>query len=97
MSGVTTATVLAAVTAAAAVAGTVYTVTRPGPSSPGAGAQPQSPGPVPQYTDPSIQAAAAASQAANQRAAGRASTILTSGQGDASPLTTNKKSLLGIG
>ncbi len=96
MSGATVATVAAVATTAIAAAGTVYSLTRPSPQAPRLPDQGTAP-PVPQYTDPSVQAAAAASQAANQRAAGRASTILTSGQGDTSALTTNKKALLGAG
>ena len=53
--------------------------------------------PVPQYTDPSIQAAALAQQTAAANSRGRQSTILTSGQGDTSVATTNRKSLLGVG
>jgi hypothetical protein len=52
---------------------------------------------VPGYTDPAIQAAAALQNQSNAAAKGRASTIATGGQGDTSPLTTNKKTLLGAG
>jgi len=52
---------------------------------------------VPQYTDPAIQAAATAQATAAANAKGRASTILTSGQGDTSTATVQKKGLLGVG
>lgn len=64
----------------------------------GGGGVPQQPGDapaVPTLQDPSVAAAAQAQQTATAQAAGRASTILTSGQGDQSQLTTNKKTLLG--
>jgi len=51
--------------------------------------------PPPTVTDPSVQAAAQAQQQAQAQAAGRASTILTSGQGDQSAAATAKKQLLG--
>lgn len=49
----------------------------------------------PAYTDPSIQASALATQTAAARAGGRASTLMTGGQGDTSDVTTLKKQLLG--
>jgi hypothetical protein len=49
----------------------------------------------PKLEDPSIAAAALAQNSAAARAQGRASTILTSGMGDDSTVTTNKKTLLG--
>lgn len=99
MSGVSTATVIAGVTAAAAVAGTAYTMLTPtGGGSKGAGTPvPDVPPPPkpPKLEDPSIAAAALAQNTASANAMGRASTILTSGSGDASAVTTNKKTLLG--
>lgn len=49
----------------------------------------------PLYTDPSVQAAALAQQKASANAAGRASTILTSGEGDTSTASIGRKTLLG--
>lgn len=57
-------------------------------------AVPQNPN-VPNYTDPSVQANADAVAAAQARAAGRSSTLLTGGQGDTSMVNTTKKTLLG--
>lgn len=51
--------------------------------------------PAPTITDPSIQAAAQAQQTASAQAAGRASTVLTSGLGDTSTPAIGKKILLG--
>jgi len=53
------------------------------------------PPPVPSITDPNVQAAAQAQRVAAANAAGRASTILTSGLGDTTEVTTAKKELLG--
>ena len=50
---------------------------------------------APQVTDPSVQAAAQAQQTAAANADCRASTILTSGQGDTSAAAAAKKTLLG--
>jgi hypothetical protein len=57
----------------------------------------QQAGGVPSYSDPAAQAAAQAQATAAANAKGRASTILTSGQGDTSTATVQKKSLLGVG
>ncbi len=67
------------------------------PRSSGGGQQQQqnSTPAVPSYTDPSVQAAAVAQQTAAANARGRASTVLTGGQGDPSVATTQKKQLLG--
>ena len=52
---------------------------------------------VPTIADPSVQAAAQAQQTAAAMAAGRNSTLLTSGQGVPGPATVAKKVLLGGG
>ncbi len=96
MAGSISATTLAAAGLAVTAAGTAYSIlSRPSaPSAPG----PQSigtPPAVPSLQDPSVMAAADAQATAAANAKGRASTILTSGQGDTSPLTTQKKQLLG--
>jgi len=49
----------------------------------------------PTLADPSIAAAAAALRAQQAQAAGRASTIFTSGQGDTSTPAIGRKTLLG--
>jgi hypothetical protein len=95
MSGVSIATAAAVVGAAAAVAGTVYTVTQSQNKGVPSPQQIQNPQAAPTLTDPAVQLAAQQQQFAGQQAAGRASTILTGGQGDTSTLTTNKKALLG--
>lgn len=53
--------------------------------------------PVPTAVDTNAIAAAQASATAQANAAGRASTILTSGQGDTSAASIAKKTLLGGG
>lgn len=53
--------------------------------------------PPPSQVDPSVQEAVLAQQTAAAQAAGRQSTILTSGQGDTSTPVTGKKTLLGGG
>lgn len=64
-------------------------------SSPKAALPPVQPAVAPPtVTDPSVQAAAEQQQASYASAAGRASTILTSGQGTAAP-TVGRKTLLG--
>lgn len=50
---------------------------------------------VPTLEDPAIAAASLLQQTNAANAKGRASTILTSGMGDESAVTTNKKQLLG--
>ena len=62
-------------------------------SSPSVPAQPQAA--PPSVADPSVQAAAAAQRAQMAQAAGRASTIFTSGQGDTSTPVIGRKTLLG--
>lgn len=60
--------------------------------------QPLPPQPAPPtIADPSVQAAALATQTSAANARGRASTIMTGGQGDTSDVTTLKKQLLGGG
>jgi len=56
---------------------------------------PMAPPAAPTVTDPSVQAAAQAQATAMAQSAGRASTILTSGQGDTSQANVAKKTLLG--
>jgi len=98
MSGVSTATIIAGATLAATAAGTIYTMTQS--RGGGGGGQVTTP-PIaeaptpPKLEDPSVAAAALAQQSAAANARGRASTILTSGMGDQSAVTTNKKQLLG--
>ena len=92
MSGVATAA--AVVTAGAALAGTAYTMFSPKSGGGGMPNMPQNPA-VPNYTDPSVQANADAAAAAQARAAGRSSTLLTGGQGDTSAVNTTTKTVLG--
>lgn len=51
--------------------------------------------PAPTIADPSVAAAALAQQTAYANQAGRASTILTGGQGDTSVVNAYRKTLLG--
>lgn len=53
------------------------------------------PPPAPTATSPAVQQAAQDENASQQQAAGRASTILTGGQGVTSPANTIKAQLLG--
>ncbi len=62
----------------------------PSPPSP-----PPPPPPPPTREDPAVEEARRRALAANRRAKGRASTILTGGEGDASTPPIERKSLLG--
>lgn len=63
----------------------------PGPPAPPAATS------APTISDPSVQAAAQVQATSAAQAAGRSSTILTSGQGDTSTATIKKSTLLGGG
>jgi hypothetical protein len=56
---------------------------------------PAMPAPAPTVATPDVQAAAEAERRRNRTASGKASTMLTGGQGVTTPLTTGTNTLLG--
>jgi hypothetical protein len=82
---------LAIIATAATVAGSAYAASQGAAKLPSPAAAPA----VPSVTDPAVQAAAQSQQAMAAQAAGRTSTILTSGQGDTSTPVIQKSTLLG--
>jgi hypothetical protein len=56
---------------------------------------PAMPAPAPTVATPDVQAASEAERRRNRTASGRASTMLTGGQGVTGPLTTGTNALLG--
>jgi hypothetical protein len=61
----------------------------------GAPAAPSPPPPIPTMASPGVLAAQQAEASQQAQAAGRASTLLTSGTGVSTPAVTQKKTLLG--